>query len=222
MLDELWLDCPHGACVALRATEHAPLAALEARLPEGERALARELAPRRRRGFVLGRAALHAAIARLGVDAGAIAHTPRGAPALPAGVAGSLSHKDGVAVALAALEPRAALGVDVEWDEPPRNDIRRHVLRPDDGVPLDAPWAEAARETVLRFSAKEAIYKALDRFVGRHVTFKEARVVPRHDGSALAELHLARDGEGPFAVDVRWMRRDGLVITSARIALGGA
>jgi 4'-phosphopantetheinyl transferase EntD len=69
----------------------------------------------------------------------------------------------------------------------------------------------------VRFSAKEAVYKAVDPFVRRYVAFSEAYVAPNEDGSAVARLTLRPD-EPRFVVDVRWLRRDGLVLTTARVS----
>jgi 4'-phosphopantetheinyl transferase EntD len=75
---------------------------------------------------------------------------------------------------------------------------------------------ERGREVLLRFSAKEAVYKAIDPFVRRYVGFLEVEVSPRPDGSA-AFASLLPIGEGPFVVDVRWRRFDGVVLTTARV-----
>jgi 4'-phosphopantetheinyl transferase EntD len=76
--------------------------------------------------------------------------------------------------------------------------------------------SDRAREVLLRFSAKEAIYKALDPFVRRYVGFGEVAVSPLPDGSARVTPDL-RDGEGPFVIEVRWRRFEGVVLTTARV-----
>ena len=75
---------------------------------------------------------------------------------------------------------------------------------------------ERGSEVLLRFSAKEAIYKALDPYVKRYVGFREVAVTPLADGTAKVLMCLAQK-EGPFDVDVRWMRTEGLIVTTARI-----
>jgi hypothetical protein len=57
--------------------------------------------------------------------------------------------------------------------------------------------------------------------VGRYVGFHEVAVVPRDDGSAETVFHLRDPLEGPFAADVHWRIRDGVVLTSARVRLAG-
>src|ERR1019366_6126435 len=99
-------------------------------------------------------------------------------------------------------------------------DIASRVLRDAELDELDGlDAAERAREVLLRFSAKEAIYKALDPFVRRYVEFKEMSVSPRPGGTALVTPYL-RDGEGPFVIEVRWRRVDGIVLTTARTERG--
>ncbi|HEY8040408.1 MAG TPA: 4'-phosphopantetheinyl transferase superfamily protein [Polyangiaceae bacterium] len=214
------LELAHGRCVGVRLPPAGPSfeALAGALLPE-ERAFAAGLGPVRRRGWVGGRVAMRLALARAGLEAPPVTSDERGAPVLPSGLAGSLSHKEHVAVALVAREARARLGVDIELDVPRRVDVSRRVLAEDELAEVAglSPM-EHDREVLLRFSAKEAIYKALDPFVRRYVAFREVSVTPREDGSAGARMHLPA-AEGPFAVEVRWRRLDGLVLTTARVDL---
>jgi 4'-phosphopantetheinyl transferase EntD len=207
------LDLAHGRCVGVRIDEGAAVA-----LHGAEQAHARTLGPKRAATWTAGRVALHAALERLGEDGGALLSTARGAPELPPHLVGSISHKETVAVGLAARARGDAVGVDVEIDRPPRGEIARMVLRDEEREEIEALSPDARqKETLLRFSAKEALYKALDRYVGRYVGFKEVRLTPLADGSARVELFLAK-GEGAFDVEVRWRRFDGLVLTTARVA----
>jgi 4'-phosphopantetheinyl transferase EntD len=141
----------------------------------------------------------------------------RGAPQLPAGVAGSISHKESIAVALVARDPSARVGVDVEADRARTLDISSKVLTPGE-LPEIAAYtgAERDREVLLRFSAKESIYKAIDPFVRRFVGFKEVSVSPRPDGTAEVRDHLGPDS-GRFSIEVRWRRLHGLILTTARV-----
>jgi enterobactin synthetase component D len=78
---------------------------------------------------------------------------------------------------------------------------------------------DRALEVKLRFSAKEAIYKALDPFVRRYVGFKEVAVRPLHGGGAEVGVHLP-SSEGAFVIEVRWLRWEGFVLTTARVERG--
>ena len=124
-------------------------------------------------------------------------------------------------MALVAPRGRARMGVDVEIDVARSHDIARRVLTPGEIAELahlDA--SDRAREVLLRFSAKEAVYKALDPFVRRYVGFSEVAVSPRPDGTAIVTAGLP-DGEGPFLIEVRWRRFDGIVLTTARVIPSG-
>ena len=210
----------HGLAVALAIPDADDPASLRALLDAAEvEAMASWAAPRRRT-WIAGRAALRTALVRSGLAAPAIGSDDRGAPVMPAGVVGSVSHKERVAVALVAqADPGggARIGVDVELDAPLRIDIARKVLTEDEQGEIAAlPDAERLAEVRLRFSAKEAIYKALDPFVRRYVGFQEVSVTPQPDGLARVQLQLS-PAEGAFDVEVRWLRRDGLVLTTARV-----
>jgi 4'-phosphopantetheinyl transferase EntD len=174
----------------------------------------------RKRSWVGGRTALRQALVRAGLDAPPVLADGRGAPMLPPGVSGSISHKETIAVALVAREGGGArVGVDVELDVPPRVDIASKVLTDEEMQELAALDARArGREVLLRFSAKEAVYKALDPFVKRFVAFQEVSVSPLADGRAVVADRL-RAEEGPFTIDVRWRRLEGLVLNTARVTL---
>ncbi len=170
----------------------------------GEREHAAALAPLRRVSWVGGRVALRLAAREFGWDLGTIEATPRGAPALPQGLAGSIAHKSRLAVALALASDSTTIGVDLEELDRPRPKIARLVLRPEERHLVDE--VEPSRrwtEILVRFSLKEAIFKALDPSLQRYIGFQEARVTPRRDGTAHVDLSL-RGGEGPFALDARW------------------
>jgi 4'-phosphopantetheinyl transferase EntD len=213
------LELAHGRCVGVRLPE--ALGVVEA-LAEGallseERAYAATLGGVRRRTWMGGRIALRQALAREGIAAPPVLADGRGAPALPPGVAGSISHKEDMAVALVAREPRAKLGVDIESDAPRKLDISRKVLTDEELAEVAKLGStERAREVLLRFSAKEAIYKALDPFVQRYVAFREVALTPRADGTAVVTSRLPA-AEGSFVMDVSWMRRDGAIVTTARV-----
>jgi 4'-phosphopantetheinyl transferase EntD len=207
-------ELEHGLCVGVEL----PVEDDGLLLP-AERALAAEKKGARLPAWVGGRVAMRVAAARLGIALPPVGSDDRGAPVLPAGVLGSISHKADLAVALLGrdADPRARLGVDVEEDRPGKLDISGKVLRDEE---LDALASlgepERGREVLLRFSLKEAVYKALDPFVRRYVGFKEVAVTVSADGSAEVQPHLEA-GEGPFVFTARWRREKGLVVTTVRV-----
>lgn len=217
-------ELPHGLCVAVRLPEPSEDAGERAlqHLRTGERTRALELPFRRRVTWAGGRIALHAALEAVGYSADAILATDRGAPHLPRGVAGSVSHKEGLAVALVTTDAEYHVGIDIEHLRPPRADIGRYVLTEDERQQLAAlPAEERWREVLLRFSAKEALYKALDPFVRRYVSFQEVAVYPEPGGAGRMQLAL-KGGEGPFQTEVRWEMADDFVLTTARVSRMGS
>jgi enterobactin synthetase component D len=222
------IDLPHGRCVGVRvpgASERADTT----RLAREELDFLASLAPARRPTWLAGRVALHAALLDLGLDSGPILATQRGAPELPDGVTGSISHKRTLAVALAARKRDGlSLGVDIEpipalpvsptepgWDNRP--DISSRVMTPAElAVLATVPDNLRRREVVLHFSIKEALYKAINPLIGRYVSFQEATVLPACDGSVAVTLDLAQQ-EGPFVVESRWSEIDGHLLTTAAV-----
>src|SRR5262249_10238832 len=177
-----------------------------------------------RRTFMGGRVALRAALAALGAAPAAAAapvlRTPRGAPAVPSGFVASISHKREIAVAIAARAeptPRTTVGVDVEIPRSLRTDIAPRVLTPGERQEI-AGLDGAARdaEVLVRFAAKEAIYKALDPWVRRMVSFQEVEASALVDGRRRARLALARD-DGAFTVELHDASDDDLVLVVAAV-----
>ena len=215
-------ELPAGVCVAVSLPEGDDFA-LPPGLHADEAAFAHTQPAARRSTFVGGRVALRAALAAVGGGAdatGPIVSTPRGAPAMPPGFVGSVSHKRTLAVAIAARAeqtPRRTVGIDVELPRAFRLDVSRRVLTPDENVAL-ADLEPAARdaEVLLRFAAKEAIYKALDPWVQRMVSFQEVAIVTAPDGRREARLALAR-GEGPFRVALHDASDDERILVVATI-----
>lgn len=218
-------ETPFGtlAVVELPAEDDAArVAALVAALAPEERAHCDALAPPRQVTFAGGRIALRAALAELDLPPAPgvprvpilpILPTPRGGPALPPGLIGSIAHKPTLAVALAALAPTGvAIGVDVEVDRASRFDISARVLTPAERRRLDglAP-ASRARAVLAAFAAKEAVYKALDPWLGRHIAFQEVEV----EGT-VATL-APRAGEPAFTIEIREEPLPGHLLVTARV-----
>jgi 4'-phosphopantetheinyl transferase EntD len=214
------LELPFGVCVGVSLPDGR--FELPGELHPEEAAFARTLPEARRAGWVGGRVALRAALAAADLAAPApIVASPRGAPLLPPGAIGSVSHKRAIAVALAAREPspRATIGIDVEELRPLRVDVAGRVLTPEERAALPADGVARDAAVLLAFSAKEAIYKALDPWVQRFVAFHEASVGRASDGAVTGRLALD-GGEGPFGVELHEARpagEAGLVLVAARV-----
>jgi 4'-phosphopantetheinyl transferase EntD len=209
----------HGVLTAIRMPDSAdpvPSHVLDFLHPK-EREFALTLRGYRQTSFVGGRLALRGAVHQLGHQPAAMLPDDRGAPAMPRGLRGSVSHKRTLAVGLVCRDHGYAVGVDIEDYGPPRPGIESKVLRPEELAAIqDLPPPRRWLATVLRFSVKESIYKALDPWVRRYVSFQEASLELGTDGNTSVTLTLA-NGEGPFEVDARYAWGPGVLLTSARI-----
>lgn len=225
---------PHGVLSAVRLPSASDAASTEAALhiarPQllpDEQALADALSVARRVSFVGGRIALRAAMATVApnAQASAVLRTARGAPLMPEGVLGSVSHKRLVAMALVA--PTApdvhTLGVDVEElptvAELARPDLAPKILTAFERHSLGGLAERDAmtyRESVrLRFALKEAVYKAIDPHVHRYVRFQEVEVFPDESGDVEVRLALPEFRGRVITVRAWWTRlADHLVATA--------
>ena len=192
------LALAHGACVIVELDDAAADAALAA-LAGAEQARAAGLGAVRRRAYVAGRTARRLALGDAGDPvAAALVADDRGAPVLPPGWIGSVSHKAGVAAALVAPAGAGRIGVDLERAAPPRGDIAPRVLTARELAQLD----DRGRGVTLRFSIKEAIYKAIDPYLRRYVGFTEVEL--EFAGDAVAVTTAL-----PFAIAATWREHAG-------------
>jgi len=180
----------------------------EAELEPEERAHFAQLGDVRRRTWLAGRVALRRALSTVGARIEPVLTGSRGEPRLPEGVAASIAHKESVAVALADLALHT-LGVDVEYDRPPRVDIVRRVLTPHEVEQRQMLCeADRARAVPVAFSVKEAIYKAIHPFCARYVGFQEVELDLRslREGAVGVRLLLAPHPftAGSLEVSARW------------------
>ncbi len=217
ILFEQELPLGHMTAVSLPEPASAPLGATLASLEPEEQAFALDQAPRRSVPWIGGRIALKNSLKHLGAPVVPILATPRGAPLLPDGFVGSISHKQSIAICLVARDEGWTLGVDLEREKSPREGIESMVLTAEenseiDQLPPDMRW----REVLLRFSIKESIYKAIDPHVKRFVGFQEVRVQPTREGSAKIHWHLKKEKD-PFEIETYWRRQEGYYITGVRV-----
>ena len=164
-----------------------------------ERDFAGDKPRRRREELIAGRVALREALAAVGwTGDGPLLPNPQGRPRVPDGFTGSITHKDGQALAIAApLVGGRTLGVDSEvLGDRDRSAIAPKVLRPEElsrWQAAGATWPDLLRI----FSLKEAVYKALHPHVPRYIAFAESAIAA--DGSIA--MHLAGgDAEGRYAL----------------------
>lgn len=115
---------------------------------------------KRRREFSTGRWLAKKLLAEADHETAALPSDPDRVPRWPDGILGSISHDDGLCVAVVSrANGIAGIGVDVELSAPLEEGLWSLIMRPEEQVECGAcaPGAYAK----LLFSAKEAIYKAV-------------------------------------------------------------
>lgn len=187
-----------------------------ARLHPEEREIAEGLRGFRQPEWVGGRLAANAALRLLGMRAPAILSDERGAPIPPDGASVSISHKRTLAVALAARQEPGSVGVDLEDQEPDRAHLAERLLTARERAEVEAlPPQRRWMAVLLRFSLKEALYKAVAPRLGRYIGFDEAEIDLRPDGWASLRL---RTGEGEVSphLEGRYAWMDSRVLATVR------
>ena len=152
-----------------------------------------------------------------------------GRPSMPPGYLGSISHKGNVAVGLvnssiecgADKSPIRAIGVDLELRSPTRSNIARRVLTENELEGLGRVGnLNRDEEILIRFSAKEALYKAMHPLICQYVSFREAEAWPRDDGTLDVSLNLKSGDHKRFGfVQAHWQLHGKYILTSAQIEL---
>lgn len=164
--------CPFGSLVCAICPTDIPAHVFES-LDPLERAYANSFASQhRRREWVGGRVCLAAALATISSERRAILVAASGAPLLPPGRSGSISHKGPFIVALSAATS-GGVGVDLERVESRDTGLQRKVLTSAERERLPHNDEDAAQAVVVHFSVKEAVYKALDPTDQQHLEFDD-------------------------------------------------
>jgi 4'-phosphopantetheinyl transferase EntD len=150
----------------VEVTWSAPSGSVAALFPQ-ERAAVAGAVPQRQREFAAGRGCARAALARFGAHGVVLPVGPDRAPLWPAGFVGSISHSRRLCVAAVARNAAvASIGIDVEdetrlepelWDWICTDGERRWLRR--------QPFEHRGRAACVLFSAKEATYKCLTRWL---------------------------------------------------------
>jgi enterobactin synthetase component D len=192
------LETPHGRCLIVDINDADDLLGDEV-------ALAAALGPVRRRELIAGRTALR----RLLGQQIPIVPDDRGAPVLPTGWVGSISHKGERAAALIAPADHGFVGLDIELAAPPRQPIEKRIL-----TAREQQRIRDGRDVTLHFAIKEAIYKAIDPMVRRYVGFTEVELDIARDGSCAVQVLDA--SRLPVVVEAWWQERAGLWLATAR------
>ena len=178
------IELPGGCAVEAGPVADHPL------LPGEVSGVARAIAKRRRQ-FASGRHFARMALHRLAQISPPIPRDDQGRPVWPAGFIGSISHSDTLAAAAVSEGSLRGIGIDVEDSQRfARGNPRLHGK-------LFTP-AERRRtlkdplEGVVKFSGKEAAYKAINPIVGRYIGFREVEVDIDWNRSTFRARYLGR------------------------------
>jgi 4'-phosphopantetheinyl transferase EntD len=191
-------------------------ASAEPLFPE-ERALVERAIERRKLEFALGRTAARRALRRIGAPATPLLPRPDRSLIWPDGAVGSITHTDGICIAVAAkTSDHAGLGIDVEREGRVRRELWRLIA-----TDAETRWleegederAKVARATRL-FSAKEAFYKAQFCVSAGWVGFHDVHLeLDEHGGFELELRTSVPPFEPGHRFGGRWFERPGHVIT---------
>lgn len=151
--------CPYGVVVSAICAGQVPSPVLDS-MHVLERDHASALGEDRRREWLGGRLCLSDALARIETVRIPLLPLPSGAPNVPAGSVGSISHKGPLVVAVAA-RGSGGIGVDIECSECADESLIDRVLTAGERLALDHCDRDSPLTATLYFSAKEAIYKAM-------------------------------------------------------------
>ena len=196
------VETPHGRCAVIELLDEELDVALAA-LPGEEQEAAGRMSGARRRELIAGRTAMHQLIDR----AHPVLANERGAPVVPAGMTGSISHKLARAAALIAMADEGFVGVDLERAAPTKLDIAKRILTVNE-------VRVAGAELLRVFAIKEAIYKAIDPIVQRYVGFQEVELVVGQGGEV--KVSVVDAGRLPVAIEAWWTELDGHWLATAR------
>ena len=156
-----------GDCHAAVGQVQDHLAALS---PDERRHIARAV-PSRRHAYSTGRYLAKRALREVGVAVSSIPTHPSRRPVWPDGVIGSITHSRRYAIAVVCLGTSlAGIGVDLELDRRVTDTIAATTMT--ERELADCPPAAYTAN----FSAKEAVFKAVNPIVGLMVGFKEVEI----------------------------------------------
>ena len=170
----------------------------------------------RRLEFDLGRRAALAALSELGYSSLEIAKRADGSPDWPAGVTGSISHTevDGEILAVAAITSTpsiASVGLDIERIRQVNPKLLGRIASPG-----EVAWANAAdteRRTIMIFSAREALYKAIVPLYRASMRYRETVLEWADDLAGFrAVTHLPHRDGATIALTIRIVQHPKLVV----------
>lgn len=184
--------------------------------------------PAKAKTFILGRLAMRSLLK----TNQPLLKDPYGRPNLPQGYLGSISHKHNVGVALLRSDDdlnehnhqqhqKMGVGVDIEGTTTKHRSIAKKILTDRElGELGQLNNVSADEEILLRFSLKEALYKAVHPLICQFVSFREAEVHPHNDGTATLTWMIKSGVHEDFdRVTAHWRRLPGHFLTSGSVTM---
>ena len=145
--------------------------------------------------FAAGRFCAREALQKLGHHSPAtLAIGQHRAPLWPTGYLGSISHGDGLAIAVATSSREwRGLGIDIEriLTNEAAQPLHEHLMKAPELAIGEAAGLSLGDWLSLVFSAKESLFKALYPFVGRYFDFLDAEVCELQEQQSSLTLRLA-------------------------------
>ena len=160
-----------GACQAAvgRVADHRSALSNEERQHIGHAVQSRQFA------YSTGRYLAKRALAELGVPVSSILTHPSRRPVWPEGIVGSITHSRRYGIAIVCRCPGlAGVGVDLEVAGRVTGDIAASVMTDAERGAHQGDWPPSA--FTANFSAKEAVFKAVNPIVGLMVGFREVEI----------------------------------------------
>lgn len=187
-------------------------------LSSAELDYAKQLKGLRQYSWIAGRIAARHAMSYYSKDKFSILTDPFGCPIAPTGYALSITHKEKIAIAMVAPSHHHFIGVDYEYYAPMRSGISSKVLRSEE-LDVIASFSPERQwiSTLLHFSTKEAIYKAIAPKHKRYIGFQEVSLRPHRDGHIDIAWHLEK-GPTPKTYEARYIWLEEGLLTSAKVS----
>jgi 4'-phosphopantetheinyl transferase EntD len=160
---------------------------------------------KRRREFAAGRLLARELFAQMTsnetVRSASLLNDVNRVPVWPAGIVGSITHcRSLCAVAMTHAAHSAGIGLDVEPAEPMNEEIERYVMRDAEYARLDVmPHEVRTLGSLLVFSIKEAVYKAIYPIRRRFLEFQEVEIMAL---GIAPEIHVGHRASG-IAMDAQ-------------------
>lgn len=135
---------------------------------------------KRQAEFLAGRYIVQLALKQIGASVSNVPIGIRGAPVWPAGVSGSISHSDSIAIcAVSPSSNKNFIGVDVEniFTSETALNVAQIVASDEDLLFFEPSGLGFQQFLTLVFSAKESLFKAISCFLSEYLNFDSSKVI---------------------------------------------